>query len=81
MRLGEQVASVHTSSGLARTHGGPIRFDRAILATGSRAVVDDLRGVSKRGVFTLRSLEDYLALSASLGGLRGSPSPAPYLSR
>jgi NADPH-dependent 2,4-dienoyl-CoA reductase/sulfur reductase-like enzyme len=69
VRLGDQVASIQTSSGLARIRGGRVGFDRAIIATGSRAVLDDVRGVSKRGVFTLRALGDYLALSASLGGL------------
>ena len=66
VRLGDQVASVHASSGVAKTRVGRIGFDRAILATGSRTVLDDVRGASKRGVFTLRSLDDYLALSASL---------------
>jgi NADPH-dependent 2,4-dienoyl-CoA reductase/sulfur reductase-like enzyme len=69
VRLGDQVSSIHASSGLARIRGGRVGFDRAIIATGSRAVLDNVRGVSKKGVFTLRALEDYLALSESLGGL------------
>src|SRR5208283_2709552 len=69
VRLGERVVSVHPPAGFARTSNGRIEFDSAIMATGSSALPEEMRGASKKGVFTLRSLEDYLALSGALGGM------------
>jgi NADPH-dependent 2,4-dienoyl-CoA reductase/sulfur reductase-like enzyme len=79
VRLGDQVGSFHTSSGVARTRLGRIGFDRAIIATGSRSVLDDVRGATKRGVFTLRSLEDYLALRSALGTVSSIAISGPLL--
>ncbi len=69
VRLSEPVLSVDAAAGTARTPRGRIEFDSAVLCSGSLQVFDDLRGASKQGVFAMRSLEDYLALSRALGGL------------
>jgi NADPH-dependent 2,4-dienoyl-CoA reductase/sulfur reductase-like enzyme len=68
-RLGEEVVAVDPDAGLIRTRGGRITFDALVLATGSSSIPEDLRGISKPGVFVMRSPDDYLALSRSLGGI------------
>jgi NADPH-dependent 2,4-dienoyl-CoA reductase/sulfur reductase-like enzyme len=69
VRLGEHVISVDSDSGCVRTSSGRLAFDALVLATGSLHLPDDLRGVSKPGVFTMRSVDDYLALSRALTGV------------
>jgi NADPH-dependent 2,4-dienoyl-CoA reductase/sulfur reductase-like enzyme len=68
-RLGEQVVAVDPDSGCVRTRSGRLTFDALVLATGSVYLQDDLKGISKPGVFTMRSTDDYHSLSESLGGL------------
>jgi NADPH-dependent 2,4-dienoyl-CoA reductase/sulfur reductase-like enzyme len=65
VRLNERVLSVDSQSHTARTGDGRLSFDALVLATGSRYLVDRVKGMSKQGVFLMRSLDDYLALSRS----------------
>jgi NADPH-dependent 2,4-dienoyl-CoA reductase/sulfur reductase-like enzyme len=69
VRLNERVLSVDSRSHTARTGDGRLSFDSLVLATGSRHLSDEVKGMSKQGVFLMRSLDDYLALSKSRGGL------------
>lgn len=44
--------------------GAKIEYDRLLLATGGRSFVPPCQGTDKEGVFTLRSLQDALAIKA-----------------
>lgn len=67
VRLGEPLLSVEPVAGRALTRAGRIEFERVVLATGSSPLPVDLKGVSKPGVFVIRSSADSVALSAALG--------------
>jgi NADPH-dependent 2,4-dienoyl-CoA reductase/sulfur reductase-like enzyme len=69
VRLKEPVLAVDARSRTVRTEGGRIAFDSLVIATGSSYLNDEVKGMSKQGVFLLRSLDDYLALSRSMEGL------------
>ncbi len=49
---------------LALTNGATVEYDRLLLATGGRPFVPPCQGVDKEGVFTLRTLDDALAIKA-----------------
>lgn len=65
VRLRESVVRVEAGASVAHTGQGRVRFDSVVIATGSRYLADEVRGVSKRGVFVMRSGEDYAALARS----------------
>jgi len=50
------------------TAGSSIPFDRLLIASGSRSFVPPVPGAEKKGVFTLRSLSDALAIRGLLAG-------------
>jgi nitrite reductase (NADH) large subunit len=52
------------SSGQALADGSQVEYDRLLLATGARPYVPPCRGTDKDGVFTLRTLDDALAIKA-----------------
>ena len=56
-------------SGQALADGSNMHYDRLLLATGARSFVPPFDGADKKGVFTLRSLDDALAI-------RGYASPS-----
>lgn len=68
LRFNERVQSVDPSSHV-RTGSGRFDFDSLVIATGSRHLDVETKGTSKPGVFLLRSLDDYVALSRSMAGL------------
>jgi nitrite reductase (NADH) large subunit len=45
-------------------NGDAVRYDRFLLAVGSHPFVPPLEGVDQQGVFTLRSIDDALAITA-----------------
>lgn len=47
---------------VALADGSEVPYDTLLLATGSRAVVPPIDGAGKKGVFTLHTLEDVLAI-------------------
>jgi nitrite reductase (NADH) large subunit len=46
----------------SRSNGRGISYDRLLLAAGGRPFIPAIKGVDKRGVFTLRTIEDALAV-------------------
>ena len=65
LRLGTWIETLDPDAGLATTDGGEtIRFDRAVLCTGSVALVPPLRGVDATGVHVFRGPEDCAAILA-----------------
>ncbi len=62
--LGTGVTEIDVSGQTVKTHDGrEFAYDRLIIATGSRSnVLPNLPGFDKKGVFTLRSLDDCLSL-------------------
>ena len=46
----------------SRSNGRQVAYDRLLLATGSRPFIPSIEGVDKGGVFTLRTIEDALAI-------------------
>jgi NADPH-dependent 2,4-dienoyl-CoA reductase/sulfur reductase-like enzyme len=66
VRLGDPIISVDAGSRRARSRGGWLEFDGLVLATGSTPIAPELRGSSLRGVFSMRTIDDYLALSDAL---------------
>ncbi len=77
VHLGAQVTALDTaehrltlrpSSGQALADGSNMHYDRLLLATGARSFVPPFDGADKKGVFTLRSLDDALAIKRQAQG-------------
>lgn len=72
-RTGEGVTSVRRSGGELRleTSGRAAGqgFDSVVVCTGSAAQPPPLRGLSKKNVFVMRDVADYLGLSSALDSL------------
>lgn len=69
LRFNEYVLGIDLTSCIARTAGGRFDFDSLVVATGTHHLDMETKGTSKRGVFLLRSSDDYRALSKSMDGL------------
>ena len=69
LRLNERVLTVDSSAHTATTLGGRLSFDSLVLATGSHRFCDEIKGMSKQGVFLMRSSDDYFSLSKSIVGM------------
>jgi len=76
VHLGTRVAQVDVpGKRLLLEDGGKASYDRLLLAVGSRPFLPPLEGIDKEGFFTLRSIEDALAIKSHaqrclLAGLR-----------
>lgn len=88
VRLGRAVEKILPETREVRTAGGGReRYDALLLANGSSSSVPPIRGADKKGVFTLKSLDDALAILDYLkghprvaligGGVLGLRSPEP----
>jgi len=64
--------TLRPGSGQALDNGSHAEYDRLLLATGSRPFVPPFEGVDKAGVFTLRTLDDALAIKAYARGVRSA---------
>jgi nitrite reductase (NADH) large subunit len=63
VQLRKKVLSVNVASKeLTLEDGSKASYDRLLLANGARAFVPPLEGVEKRGSFTLRTVEDAVAI-------------------
>lgn len=63
--LGERVAQIDRAAKMATTESGAqIRYDRLVLATGSRPFVPPAEGIQRKGVFLYRTIEDLDAIIA-----------------
>jgi nitrite reductase (NADH) large subunit len=66
VQLGRQVVSIDAASKeLTLEDGLKTSYDRLLLASGARAFVPPIKGVEKRGSFTLRTVEDAVAIKAN----------------
>jgi NADPH-dependent 2,4-dienoyl-CoA reductase/sulfur reductase-like enzyme len=78
VRTGETVTSVQHGERALRVEASSqsdprrtsIKFDSAIICTGSTGQVPQLRGLTKPNVFVLKTAADYLDLSSGLDALR-----------
>jgi len=61
-RLREKVLALDPSRKEISLGNGRVAFDKLILATGSKPNVPPIKGVEKKGVFTLRSARDALSI-------------------
>jgi nitrite reductase (NADH) large subunit len=69
IRLGRAVERIRPESGEVRTAGGGReRYDALLLANGSSSAVPPLRGADRKGVFTLKTLDDAEAILDYLSG-------------
>jgi len=65
LRLGVQASSLETAAHhLVLADGSTVEYERLLLATGARPFVPPCEGIDKEGIFTLRTLEDALAIKA-----------------
>jgi len=65
LHLGSEVTELDpTSHQLALAGGSQATYDRLLLATGARSFIPPYAGTDKKGVFTLRTLDDALAIRA-----------------
>jgi len=65
LHLGTRVAALDPAAHrLTLADGSSVRYDRLLLATGARPFIPPCAGTDKRGVFTLRTLDDALAIRA-----------------
>jgi nitrite reductase (NADH) large subunit len=63
VHLGVEVVGLDPrAKQIALTDGRQVPYDRLLLATGSHPFVPPIEGVDKGGVFTLRTIEDALAI-------------------
>jgi nitrite reductase (NADH) large subunit len=63
VHLGVEVVELDpVSKRITLSDGRQVSYDRLLLATGGRAFVLPLKGVDKEGIFTLRTIEDALAI-------------------
>jgi len=69
VQLGIQVTALDPQAHrLALADDSRVEYDRLLLATGGRAFVPSFDGADKKGVFTLRSLDDALAIKRQTQG-------------
>ena len=67
VRLNTQVAELDTRRGCVHlTSGEILDYDMAVVATGSTATVPPLPGIDRAGVFTLKTLQDGIAIKSYL---------------
>lgn len=74
VRTGFEAAAVVRKDGglevVPRAHRGErLGFDSVVVCTGAAASPPQLRGISKPGVFLLKTAEDYVAVSDGLGSM------------
>ena len=63
VQLGKKVMNVHPASKELTLEGGlKINYDKLLLANGAHPFVPPIEGVEKRGAFTLRTVEDAVAI-------------------
>lgn len=63
VHLGTEVVGLDpTAKRITLADGSQVPYDRLLLAVGSRPFVPPIEGVDKDGVFTLRTIEDALAI-------------------
>jgi len=63
-RASADIGRASVAHRLALADGSRVEYDRLLLATGGRPFVPPCEGTDKKGVFTLRTLEDALAIKA-----------------
>lgn len=63
--LNTVVSGIDTDKKMVLTSGGTMPYDRLLLATGGVSFVPPIQGADKKGVFTLRTLADAIAIRAS----------------
>ena len=65
LHLGTQVTSLDPSAHrITLADGSSVQYDRLLLATGGRPSIPACEGTGNEGVFTLRTLDDALAIKA-----------------
>jgi len=64
--------TLRPGSGQALADGSHVEYDRLLLATGGRPFVPPFEGTDKEGVFTLRTLDDALAMKTYASDVRST---------
>jgi nitrite reductase (NADH) large subunit len=65
LRLGVRITEIDRTRRMVRGEdGSAARYDKLLIATGSRAVIPAIEGVEKKNVFTFRTLNDTRAMLA-----------------
>jgi nitrite reductase (NADH) large subunit len=65
LHLGVEVAGLDSEAhAVSLADGSQVTYDRLLLATGARSFIPPCEGTEKDGVFTLRTLDDALAIKA-----------------
>lgn len=73
LRLGVRATSLDPAAHrLALSDGSTAEYDRLLLATGGRPFVPPFEGADKEGVFTLRTLDDALAIKTYARDVRSA---------
>ncbi|NWF93751.1 MAG: NAD(P)/FAD-dependent oxidoreductase [Syntrophaceae bacterium] len=71
LHLEEPIIEVHPERGEVLSKKGVVYgYDSLLMATGGLAFVPPIKGVEKRGVFTLRSMQDAITMKEFSGGVR-----------
>lgn len=70
VQVGSRVTAIDLQAHhLVLADGSRVEYDRLLLATGARAFVPPFDGADKKGVFTLRSLDDALSIEEYAQGI------------
>ncbi len=73
VHLGVRAAALDPAGRrLTLADGGRMSYDRLLLASGGRSFVPPFAGTDKDGVFTLRTLDDALAMKTYAEGIEGA---------
>lgn len=62
MRLGEKVLALDPARKEVTLKGGKLAYDKLLLSTGGEPILPPIKGVEKKGVFTLRSARDAISI-------------------
>jgi len=62
VRLGEKVLAIDPAKKDVALKSGKVSYDRLLLSTGGGPILPPIKGVAKKGVFTLRSARDAISI-------------------
>jgi len=70
MRLGERALALDPARKEVTLKGGKVAYDKLLLSTGGEPFLPPIKGVEKKGVFTLRSANDAISIREYARGVR-----------
>jgi nitrite reductase (NADH) large subunit len=76
LRMGDGLTSVDAANKTVTAESGTYKYDGLLLATGAHCFMPPVEGGDKKGVFSLRTVDDAEAIAASAKAVRASTGKA-----